>query len=108
IAMGPYAPNHGIMGFGAEGLINATQTLEMSGNIILNDYGSGTDVYVYNAPSSGSLSSNLFVGGGTSLAGATSTITESGDRSYADRASAGLNGQFPVAAGCSGPIGTLY
>ena len=95
--------------FGAEGLNNLSASLEMSGNIMLNDLGAGTFLNLFAAPTApAQLSANQFVGGGTVVGGAAAaSVTESGDSVFATRATAGIAQQFPVPAACQGTIGNL-
>lgn len=109
VAQGSLAPQHTMIEFGAEGLVNPTQTLEITGNNLINDYASGgTIINVPGAPTSGSITGNLVVGPGTFTAGSTSNVTVSGNTTQSSRSAAGLSSSsFPMPSACSGTIGTI-
>lgn len=95
--------------FGAEGSVNPSQTLEITGNNLINDYASGgTIINVPGAPTSGSITGNLVVGPGTFTAGSTGNVTVSGNTTQSSRSAAGLSStSFPMPSSCSGTIGTI-
>jgi hypothetical protein len=109
VAQGSNAPQHTMIEFGAEGLSNPTQTLEIAGNNLINDYASGgTIINIFNAPTSGSVTKNIIVGPGTVLGGSISTLSVSSNTTYSSRSAAGLGASdFPIPSACSGVIGTL-
>ena len=111
IAQGTYNGGQRIMvEFGAEGLQSGTQSLELTGNILIDDLGIGTFLNLFAAPSSpAQIQGNTFIGASTTEFGgaAASSVTQSGNQSFTSRSQAGITAQFPTPAGCTGPIGNV-
>jgi|GEM_PF-2936393 len=107
IAQGTFnGGQHTLIAFAAEGGSNPTQTLELNGNILLNDLGAGTFVNLFNPTSTpATFMSNLFVNGGT--VSNSSAVTESGDQVFPTRTAAGITTQFPRSASCASSLGLL-
>lgn len=69
IQQGPDNDNSTIISYGAEGLSNPSSDLYIVNNTVVNDYGSGTFVFVQSGTTTARLINNLFVGPGNVLDG---------------------------------------
>jgi len=110
LAAGPYTLNQHMVEYGAEGVINPVSALEMTGNILIDDYSSETFLGMWGATTSpAQLMYNTFVGPGYIGDPFAGLVTETGDQWFASRASAGLppEGLPAMPAACTGPIGLV-
>ena len=116
IAQGPYTNDQTTMvEFGAEigrdATANPTQALEMSHNILINDFNKGAFLWMFYPTSApASLTNNTFVGLGTPIGGNyASSVVQSGDQFFNNRSSAGLpaSGLPAMPAACTSPVGNV-
>ena len=116
IAQGPNTNQAYLVEYGAEigrgsQTANPNQAMEMSNNILINDFSVGTFLLMdYPTTSAATLSNNIFVGNGTAVGGNyASSVTQTGDQDFNSRSAASLpaTGLPAMPAACTSPIGNI-